>query len=57
MNPDLIKVNGWWDGELIWRFKTPEEKLEDAKIKSEEAMVYLALLANKDNNNYGKQTI
>lgn len=46
-----VKINGYWHGEPIWRKKTPEEKLEDAKIKSEEAMTYLALLANKENNN------
>ena len=45
-----IKITGNWDGEPIWRNKTPEEKLEDAHIKPEEAMTYLALLADKDNN-------
>jgi hypothetical protein len=54
MNLDEIKITGYWGNEPIWRYKTPEEKLEDNKIKSEEAMVYLALLANKDNKVYGK---
>lgn len=49
-----IKITGEWDGQKIWRNKTPEEKLEDVKIKSEEAMTYLALLTNKENKYYGK---
>jgi hypothetical protein len=47
---DII-ILGEWDGKPIWRKKTPEEKLEDAGINPEEAMFYLSLLANKDNNN------
>lgn len=47
-----IKILGNWDGELIWRNKTPEEKLEDEGIDPKEAMTYLALLANKDNKHY-----
>lgn len=44
-----IVIQGEWDGELIWRYKTPEEKLEDAKINPNEAMIYLSLLANNEN--------
>lgn len=50
MNPNDIKITGHWGHEPIWRYKTPEEKLQDTKIKPEEAMTYLALLADKDNN-------
>lgn len=46
------KITGWWGNEPIWRDKTPEEKIEEVGISSNEAMVYLSLLANKDNKNY-----
>ena len=45
-----IKITGYWDGKPIWREKTPEEKLEEVGIDSNQAMTHLALLANKDNN-------
>lgn len=47
-----IKITGEWDGQPIWREKTPEEKLEEVGIDSSQAMTHLALLANKDNKNY-----
>lgn len=57
MNPNDIKITGYWGSEPIWRYKTPEEKLEDNNMKAPEAMTYLALLANKDNNKlYGNRT-
>lgn len=46
------KITGRWGNEPIWREKTPEEKIEEVGISSNEAMVYLSLLANKDNKNY-----
>ena len=47
-----VKITGWWDGQPIWRYKTSEEKIEEVGIKPSEVMMYLALLANKDNKNY-----
>jgi len=44
------KITGWWGNEPIWRDKTPEEKIEEVGISSNEAMVYLSLLANKNNS-------
>lgn len=44
-----IKIVGEWDGQPIWRNKTPEEKIEEVGIKASEVMTYLALLANKEN--------
>lgn len=45
-----IKITGYWDGQPIWRDKTPEEKLEEVGIDSSQAMTHLALLANKNNS-------
>lgn len=36
-------ITGWWGGQPIWREKTPEEKLQEAKIKVDEANLYIAL--------------
>lgn len=47
-----VKITGWWNGQPIWRYKTPEEKIEEVGIDSSQTMTYLALLANKDNKNY-----
>lgn len=50
-------VTGYWGAEPIWREKTAEERLEENQkhlkvpLRKEEVMTYLALLANKDNNN------
>lgn len=49
------KITGWWGNKPIWRDKTPEEKIEEVGISPNEAMVYLALLANKNNKNYDKK--
>jgi hypothetical protein len=46
------KITGWWGNEPIWRDKTPEEKIEEVGISPNEVMVYLSLLANKNNKNY-----
>lgn len=46
------KITGRWGNEPIWREKTPEEKIEEVGISPNEVMVYLSLLANKDNKNY-----
>lgn len=45
-----IKITGYWNGQPIWREKTPEEKLEEVGIDSSQAMTYLVLLANKNNS-------
>lgn len=50
MNKQNIIITGELDGQPIWREKTPEEKLEEAGIDSSQAIIYLSLLANKNNN-------
>jgi len=35
-------INGYWNGEPIWRAKTPEEKLQEAGIKPEVANLFIA---------------
>ena len=41
-------ITGWWDGEPIWRWKTPEEKLISAGISVEVANLGAVFLGNKD---------
>lgn len=48
-----IVVLGEWDGLPVWRFKTAEEKLEEAGIKVETAKLFIGLeenFINKINN-------
>lgn len=42
-------LNGWWDGQPIWRNKTAEEILQENKIKPEVAHLYIALKENYEN--------
>ncbi len=41
-----IVILGHWDGLPVWRYKTAEEKLEDAGIKIETAKLFLGLEEN-----------
>lgn len=38
-----IKVTGYWDGSPITRELTPEESLENADIKVEDANLFVAI--------------
>ncbi len=41
-----IVILGEWDGLPIWRYKTAEEKLQDAGIKVETAKLFIGLEEN-----------
>lgn len=47
MNKDNIKITGEWDGEPIWREKTPEEKLQEVNVSELEALASLAVTQPK----------
>lgn len=36
-------ITGWWGNEPIWRWKTPEERLQEENIKPEVANLFISL--------------
>lgn len=42
MRKDIV-ITGYWDGQPIWRHKTPEEKLEEVSMKESVANLFIIL--------------
>lgn len=41
-------ITGEWDGQPIWRYQTPEEKLAEAGIPEELARLHIAIDQSHD---------